>query len=194
MSDFPTISEHTPQEFIAGEVGAVTPEKAGMPQMDHTTFPSQLFWLTVTFTVLYIALARFIMPRIHEVLETRQGRVSHDLDQAARLQKEAEDAKSVYQKALTDARNQAQELMTETVNSIKETSSQKHTQLDGVMAEKLAEAMTEVNKAKADAQTSLRPATVDVAAQIVETLTGSRPSDKEVEAVLGELNRERQAA
>ena len=59
-----------------------------LPQLDIATYASQIFWLTVTFVVLYFLVAKIAMPRIAEVLEGRQERIEDDLDKAETLKKE----------------------------------------------------------------------------------------------------------
>ena len=58
---------------------------AGMPQLDSDTFLSQIFWLIVTFGVLYWLLKTKALPKVSEVLEARQDRIASDLDRAATL-------------------------------------------------------------------------------------------------------------
>ena len=60
-----------------------------LPQLDIETYASQIFWLIVTFIVLYFLVAKIAMPRIAEVLEGRQERIEDDLDKAETLKKEA---------------------------------------------------------------------------------------------------------
>ena len=56
-----------------------------MPQFDYTTFTTQLFWVCLTFGLLYLAMARLALPRIGEILEDRQDRIDNDLDKAVEL-------------------------------------------------------------------------------------------------------------
>ena len=37
---------------------------AGMPQLDFSTFPNQIFWLVVTLLVIYFVLSRVALPRL----------------------------------------------------------------------------------------------------------------------------------
>ena len=60
-----------------------------LPQLDVQTYASQIFWLVVSFIVLYFLVAKVAMPRISEVLEERQERIEDDLDKAETLKKEA---------------------------------------------------------------------------------------------------------
>ena len=39
--------------------------EAGMPQLDPTYWASQAFWLILIFTILYISIAKFYLPKIH---------------------------------------------------------------------------------------------------------------------------------
>ena len=71
-----------------------------MPQLDPTSFSSQLFWLTVSFVALYMLLARFLLPRVKSLLEMRAKTIESDIEQAERLKSEAERASEQYEKAL----------------------------------------------------------------------------------------------
>jgi F-type H+-transporting ATPase subunit b len=72
-----------------------------LPQLDIETYASQIFWLIVTFIVLYFLVAKIAMPRIAEVLEGRQERIEDDLDKAETLKKEAYLVRVEYEKKLT---------------------------------------------------------------------------------------------
>jgi F-type H+-transporting ATPase subunit b len=78
-----------------------------LPQLDIETYASQIFWLIVTFIVLYFLVAKIAMPRIAEVLEGRQERIEDDLDKAETLKKEAYLVRVEYEKALSSAREEA---------------------------------------------------------------------------------------
>src|SRR6266849_5060015 len=85
-----------------------------MPQLDLSTFPSQIFWLAVFFVVLYLLMTKLAIPRIERVIDERRARVEGDLDKAGQMKSEAEAVIAAYEKALADARHQAQLTMKET--------------------------------------------------------------------------------
>ncbi len=78
-----------------------------MPQFDPNTFSPQLFWLLVTFAVLFVAMWRHALPRISGILEARQQRIGSDLEKAAALKVETEQVAAEYEKALAEARDKA---------------------------------------------------------------------------------------
>ena len=89
-----------------------------LPQLDIETYASQIFWLIVSFIVLYFLVAKIAMPRIAEVLEGRQERIEDDLDKAETLKKEAYLVKVEYEKALSSAREEAHEATRRTQEEI----------------------------------------------------------------------------
>ena len=96
---------------LLGHGAAVASSSSGpkLPQLDLATYSSQVFWLIISFVVLYFLVAKIAMPRIAEVLEERQERIEDDLDKAETLKKEAYQVRIEYEKALSAAREKAQE-------------------------------------------------------------------------------------
>ncbi len=64
----------------------------GMPQLDFSTFPNQMFWLLVALVVIYLTLSRVALPRIGGILADRAGRITNDLATAEELRLKAKEA------------------------------------------------------------------------------------------------------
>ena len=90
----------------------------GMPQLDFSTFPNQIFWLIVTLVVLYLVLSRVALPRIATVLSERHGAIQRDLDKAEEMKRSAIEAENTYNKALADARAKANDIVNEAKSEI----------------------------------------------------------------------------
>ena len=97
-----------------------------MPQLDVSTFSSQIFWLIICFSVLYYLLSRKALPRISETLEARQDRIAADLDQAQRLRREAETALASYEGAMAEAQGRAQALLGEAQSRLQAEAATRH--------------------------------------------------------------------
>src|SRR3954466_11887746 len=89
-----------------------------MPQLDAHTFPTQLFWLVVSFLVLYWLMAKIALPRVEKIIEERRRRLDEDLEKAAQMKSEAEAVIAAYEKALAEARQQAQATVKQTTDRI----------------------------------------------------------------------------
>ena len=85
-----------------------------MPQLDPAFFAPQLFWLAVSFIVLYVLMSRLAMPQIAGVLKQREDKIQGDLETAQRLKDETKSVIAAYEKALADARGEAQALARQT--------------------------------------------------------------------------------
>ena len=86
----------------------------GFPPFQKDTFVSQLVWLTLTFVLLYVLMAKVALPRVGAILATRSKHVADDLSAAERFKEQSDAANAAYQKALGDARARAQAMASDT--------------------------------------------------------------------------------
>lgn len=96
---------------MATETHAAEASGAGMPQLDFSTFPNQIFWLVLTLLAIYFILTRMALPRIGAVLAERAGTVTNDIAAAEDLRNRAKAAEAAYEKALADARSEANRII-----------------------------------------------------------------------------------
>ncbi len=87
----------------------------GMPQFNAKSFNSQLFWLIITFTALYLTITYFILPRIRENIRLRKNKIANDLERAENIKAEIENMISQSNIKLEDAKNQAQTMIKESL-------------------------------------------------------------------------------
>ena len=74
-----------------------------MPQLDTSSFTSQLFWLIICFFSMMFIMSKFIIPKISEIMEQRQRKIDSYLNKAADFKQQAEAALLKYQDALAKA-------------------------------------------------------------------------------------------
>lgn len=148
-----------------------------MPQLDVSTFPSQIFWLIVCFAALYVLMAKLAIPRIEAVVEGRRQRIEGDLEKAAQMKAEAEAVIAAYEKALSDARHQAQLTMKETTDRLAAIAAERQREANAVIAERTSAAERSIAKAKAAAMADLRGLAVDVARAAASRLIGGDIDD-----------------
>ena len=87
----------------------------GMPQFNAKSFNSQLFWLIITFTSLYITITYLILPRIRENIRLRKNKIANDLERAENIKVEIENMISQSNIKLEEAKNQAQKMIKESI-------------------------------------------------------------------------------
>src|SRR5882757_856756 len=144
-----------------------------MPQLDLTTFPSQIFWLVVCFAVLYFLMKTLALPKIETIVEERRHRVEGDLEKAAQMKAEAEAVIAAYEKALADARHQAQLTMKETSDRLAAIAAERQREANAVIAAKTTAAEHSIATAKTAAMQNLRALAIDVARAAATRLIGA---------------------
>ena len=68
-----------------------------MPQLDPSSYISQIFWLTVTFLSLWFLMSVFIIPKIKNVIDEREQKIAEYIEKAERINKQANDALKRYE-------------------------------------------------------------------------------------------------
>ncbi|MBF9028930.1 F0F1 ATP synthase subunit B' [Rhodobacterales bacterium HKCCE3408] len=162
-------------------------EAVGMPQLDFSTFPNQIFWLVVTLILIYLVLVRIGLPRVSAVLAERSGTITNDLAAAEDLKRQAEEAEAAYEKALADARTQAQDIAAKTRAEIQTDIDEAIARADAQIAEKSKESEARIAEIEAGAMQSVEEVARDVAAEIVKALGGSAKADDVSGAVSSRL-------
>ena len=156
-----------------------------MPQLDFATYAPQLIWLALVFGVLYIIMSRVALPRIATVIEERRDRIANDLDTAAQLKRDSDDAIAAYETALQDARAHA--IAQETRDRLTAETDAHRADLEGQLAARMQDAEKRITTTKDKAMSNVRDVAVDVADAITNQLLGESDRNAAAKAVDGEL-------
>ena len=152
-----------------------------MPQLDASTWPPQLFWLAVTFLVLYFIISKVVIPRTGGVIEGRKNQIDSDLNAAQRFKADTDKAVADYEKALAEARSKAHAIAQETRDKLNAEVDQERGRLDGQLAAKIAEAEKSIQATRTRALASVTELATDIAADIVAQLTGTKVTKADAE-------------
>lgn len=155
-----------------------------MPQLVFADFAPQLVWLAITFTLLYLVMARVALPRIATTLEMRRDVIANDLDEAGRIKRQAEDALKTYEAALGEARSRAHAIAAETRVKLTADADREKAALQQALAKRSAAAEAEIAAAKAAAMTNVRQVAAETAAAIVAKLLGVTPDSAALNAAI----------
>ncbi len=162
-----------------------------MPQLDVSTYPTQLFWLFVTFVVLYVLMAWVGLPRLSRIINARRGRIDGDLEKAGQMKAEAEAVIAAYERALAEARAQAQQTLKEATDRLNAEAAERQHALAQKLAAEAAAAERRIEEAKAAALANLRNVAVDVARAAAAKLTGVEVDAGRAAAAVDSVLRER---
>lgn len=157
-----------------------------MPQLDPTWFISQLFWLFLSFTALYVIMARFVLPQLVGTMIDRQKKIASDIDTAERMKNQAEQAKKDYEQALSEARARAQFVFNEAMQAQKLRMESAAREMDAKVAGMISEAQKKIEAQKKNLLDALVPASTEIANMIVDKLT-QQESQKSSKVIVTDL-------
>lgn len=161
-------------ETVAAEAAGAAHEagSAGMPQLDFSTFPNQIFWLVVTLVVIYLILSRIALPRIGSVLAERKGTITNDLAAAEELKQKAVAAEAAYNDALARARVEAAKIVAEARAEIQKDLDKEMAKADAAIAAKAGESEARIAEIRAGAMEAVTAVAKDTAKELVAALGG----------------------
>lgn len=155
-----------------------------MPQFDPSVWSPQIIWLIVSFVALYYILSRFVLPRLNEILEEREFRISDSLRRAENLKQEAEQAVAAYEQTMADARAKAQAQIQASHERAERLAAERQAELGDRLVDEIAAAEARIAAARTEAVAGIRDMAADVAGLAVEKLVGTRPAAENVLAAI----------
>ena len=173
--------------FLIREVFAA--ESGGMPQLNPEFWISQIFWLVLTFGILYVVLSRLILPKISANLELRKSQIQENIE-AAEKQRESSDAKlkeydDIIRKSKLEAKNifrDAGEKVIKDINSKKEFLDK---QIDG----EIKKAEQEIGVLRKNAPEKISKIAIETSAQLVRKLIGAEINNSSISAIVNDLTK-----
>jgi F-type H+-transporting ATPase subunit b len=177
----PTEELHTGTEAAHDTHGA----KPGLPQLDISTFASQLFWLLISFVILYTVISRVAAPKIGGVIQDRANRIRGDLETAAKAKRDSEAAMAGYEKALADARTRGLKMSDELRNTVQAEINAKNDAAAKELNAKTAAQEARIAEMRKSAMAKVGDVARETAADVVMKLTGEAANASDITTAVG---------
>jgi F-type H+-transporting ATPase subunit b len=158
-----------------------------MPQLEFADFLPQLFWLAVTFILLYFLMSRLALPKVATVLAERDRQIEEDLARAERLKAEADQTLKAYESALAEARSEAQNLHRQASAEISALAATREQAFAAEIGARTREAEERIEAAKQRTLQDLPVVASEVADSAFRRLTGEAPAPERVTAAVASI-------
>ena len=171
---------------LAAETAAEAGGKPAFPPFETWHFPSQLFWLTITFGGLYLILSRQILPKLGGVIEKRGDTIANALDEAAKLNEQATEAQKALELRLAEARADARETANEARAKIEAEIAAETRKVDEQIDAKLSAAEARIAETRSKALSNVG----DIAAEAARAMTdrfGFKASDGDISSAVSKV-------
>lgn len=141
-----------------------------MPQLDTSTFASQLFWLCICFFSMLFIMSKFIIPKIADILEQRQRKIDGYLIKAHQIKVQAEETLKKYQDALREANENAEKSLTKTQVELNSLIEKKQNDLNAHLHKILEEGERDIAKSQKEAINKVKSISEDLAIDIAKKI------------------------
>jgi F-type H+-transporting ATPase subunit b len=161
--------------------GTGTPAGGGhgdFPPFDPVNFTPMLIWLSLSFGLLYLLMAKVALPRVESILHTRADKIAKDIGEANAFRARSEEAAAAHDKTIADAKAKALALAQETHARLTAETETNRLALEAELNARLAASETQILAMKAKAMGTVEAIASEAAAAIVQHITG-KPAGQE---------------
>ena len=173
--------------FFLKEVFAA--ESAGMPQLNPEFWISQIFWLTLTFGILYIVLSKLILPKISANLELRRSQIQENIEAADKQREESETKLKEYEDIILKSKLNAKKIFKETREKALKDINLKKDSLDRQINEEIRKTEAEINALKKNAPEKINKIAIEASSEILKNLIGTEINNSSISAMVNELSK-----
>ena len=163
--------------------------EAGMPQLDPKYWASQAFWLILVFTILYISISKFYLPKIKTNLDDRENKIKDDIDDANKFKELAESKLKEYEKILENAKREVIKIHIETKNTLDKDIKKKKETVEKEIEKEILKAQKEIAELKKNSISSIQKVSENIASDIIETILGDKLNESSIKATVEDVSK-----
>ena len=163
--------------------------EAGMPQLDPTYWASQGFWLILIFTILYISISKFYLPKIKDNLDNRENKIKEDLENANKFKEQSEAKLKEYEFILENAKKEVSKIHFESKNILDKEIQSKKDMIEKDIEKELVKAQKDITELKKNSISSIQKISENIAANIIENISGEKLNESSIRAAVEDISK-----
>ncbi len=163
--------------------------EAGMPQLDPTYWASQGFWLILIFTVLYISISKFYLPKIKDNLDNRENKIKEDLENANKFKEQSEAKLKEYEIILENAKKEVSKIHFESKNVLDKEIQSKKDIIEKEIEKDLVKAQKDITEIKKNSISSIQKISENIAANLIENISGEKLNESSIKATVEDISK-----
>ena len=165
--------------------------EAGMPQLDPTYWASQAFWLILIFSILYISIAKFYLPKIKNNLDNRENKIKEDLETANKFNNLSETKLKEYEKIIENAKKEVIKVYLESKNKLDKDIQAKKGTMEKEIENEIDKAQKEIYELKKNSVSDIQNISRDIASNIIENISGDKLNESSITAAVEDVSKKK---
>jgi len=168
---------------------AFAAESGGMPQLNPEFWISQIFWLTLTFGILYIVLSKLILPKISDNLESRKSQILENIEAAEKQRQNSEEKLKEYEEIVSKSKMEAKNIFNQTREKALKDISAKKDVLDKQIDDEIGKAEQEIKELQKSAPDKINKIAIETSSELIQKLIGAEVNNSSISAIVDDLSR-----
>jgi len=170
---------------------AFAAESGGMPQLNPEFWVSQIFWLTITFGILYVVLSKLILPKISVNLELRKSQILENIEAAEKQREESELKTAEYEKIVQSSKDEAKKYFKQTREKLLKDINLKKDALEIELNIEIQKVEAEINEFRDMAPEKINKIAVETSADLLRQLIGADVNSSSISAIVDDFSRKK---
>ena len=166
---------------------AQSAESGGMPQLNPEFWVSQIFWLTLTFGILYVVLSRIILPKISSNLELRKSQIQENIEAAEKQREDSETKLKEYENIISKSKLNAKNILKETRDKTLKDINLKRENLEKQIDLEISKAENEIDALKKTSPEKINQIAIQTSSEILKNLIGAEINSSSISAIVDDL-------
>ena len=168
---------------------AFAAESGGMPQLNPEFWISQIFWLTLTFGILYIILSKLILPKISDNLESRKSQILENIEAAEKQRENSEEKLKEYEEIVSKSKMEAKSIFNQAREKALKDISAKKEVLDKQIDEEISKAEQEIKELQSGAAEKINKIAIETSSELIQKLIGAEVNNSSISAIVDDLSK-----
>ena len=168
---------------------AFSAESGGMPQLNPEFWISQIFWLTLTFGILYLVLSKLILPKISANLESRKSQILENIEAAEKQREDSETKLKEYEEIIAKNRLDAKTIFSQAREKALKDINAKREVLDKQIDDEINKAEEEIKTLRKSAPDKINKIAIETSSELVQKLIGAEVNNSSISAIVDDLSR-----
>lgn len=168
---------------------AFSAESGGMPQLNPEFWVSQIFWLILTFGILYVALSKLILPKISDNLESRKSQILENIEAAEKQRENSEAKLKEYEEIILKSKNEAKNIFNQAKEKAIIDIGSKREILDKQIDDEISKAEEEIKVLQNSASDKINKIAIETSSELIRKLIGTEINSSSISAIVDDLSR-----
>jgi len=163
--------------------------EGGMPQLNPEFWASQIFWLILIFSSLYIIMWKIFLPKITDSIENRKSRIINDLNETQKLKENAEKKLREYNKIIEDTKKEAKKIIEDNKKKLENDIKSKKQKFNEEIEKELMSVEKEIKSLKKLSISSINKIAAEVSSEVIKQLVGTSVNMSNVSAIVEDISK-----